>query len=162
MLPRWLTTPTVISVNLQKLQKKFKDVKDLDKNLRKKLKENGIKYLFPVQAEVIPWLLEANRNSSIAFPRDVCISAPTGSGKTLAFVLPVVQSLMRYKIKKIRALVILPTQDLANQVYKTFRVYVQDTSLNVALITGKNSFANEQKQLVFESMLLINIYKKGQ
>lgn len=153
VLPKWLANPTVISVNLQNLQTKVSDMTELDKNLRNKLKANSIRYFFPVQAEVIPWLLESNRHASAIFPRDICVSAPTGSGKTLAFVLPVIQALQRHTVKKIRALVILPTQDLANQVYKSFKTYSQDTSVDVCLITGNSSFQNEQKQLVVESKL---------
>lgn len=132
---------------------KVKDMKQLDKKLRKQLKDNGVKYFFPVQAEVIPWLLETHKQADIVFPRDVCISAPTGSGKTLAFVLPVIQALMNCTVRVIRALVILPTQDLANQVFKSFKLYTQNTNLKVTLITGSNSFANEQKQLVAESKI---------
>lgn len=149
VLPKWLANPTVVSTNLQNLNKKVSSLKELDKKLRKCLKNNGIKYLFPVQAEVIPWLLQSHKCSDIVFPRDICVSAPTGSGKTLAFVLPVVQALMHHKIKKIRALIILPTQDLALQVFRTFKKYTQDTSLDVCIITGKNSFENEQRQLLY-------------
>lgn len=151
VLPTWLVNPTIISVNLHNLDIKVSEVKLLDKGIRKLLKANGIKYFFPVQAEVIPWLLEANRNSSIIFPRDICVSAPTGSGKTLTFVLPVIQSLKKYTVKKIRALVILPTQDLAAQVFKTFKLYSQNTNIDVCLITGTNSFGVEQQQLIQES-----------
>lgn len=129
-------------------------MKQIDKVLRKLLKLNGIKYFFPVQAEVIPWLIESYKNANIVFPRDICVSAPTGSGKTLAFVLPVIQALKKYTVKKIRALVILPTQDLATQVFKTFRLYSQTTNLDICLITGTNSFAVEQQQLVQNSKFL--------
>ncbi|RZC34682.1 Helicase C and/or DEAD domain containing protein [Asbolus verrucosus] len=88
VLPQWLANPTVISSNLQNLSAKVSKMKQLDKSIRKTLRANGIKYLFPIQAEVIPWLLEVRRHADIMFPRDVCVSAPTGSGKTLAFVLP--------------------------------------------------------------------------
>lgn len=52
--------------------------------------------LCPVQAAVIPALLESTANGFLVArggyrPRDLCVSAPTGSGKTLAFVIPVVQ-----------------------------------------------------------------------
>ncbi|KAF5304928.1 hypothetical protein FQR65_LT00812 [Abscondita terminalis] len=151
VLPKWLSNPTVISVNLQNLEHKVAKMKCIDKHLRKKLKINGIKYLFPVQAEIIPWLIQSHRDSDVVVPRDVCVSAPTGSGKTLAFVLPVVQALKNHLTKKIRALVILPTQDLAFQVFKTFENYVQGTSLKVLLITGKCTFEAEQHQLVFEN-----------
>lgn len=152
VLPKWLANPTIISVNLQELHVKVKDMKELHKSLRKTLKKNGVKYFFPVQATVIPWLLESNKQAKLIFPRDVCVSAPTGSGKTLAFVLPIIQALMDYSIKAIRALIILPTQDLALQVFKAFQLYTKYTNLNVALATGKSKFCIEQKQLVYENV----------
>ena len=125
-------------------------MKLLDKNIRTKLKMNGVKHFFPVQQEVIPWLIKTN-NATIMLPRDLCVSAPTGSGKTLAFVLPIIQTLQNYTVKLIRALVILPTQDLAQQVFKTFKKYISETNVNVSLVTGKSSFSAEQKLLVKES-----------
>ncbi|CAG9762317.1 unnamed protein product [Ceutorhynchus assimilis] len=148
VLPRWLTNPTIISVNLQKLENKVSDIKALDQQLRQLLIANGVTSFFPVQAEVIPWLLESNKHSDIIFPRDICVSAPTGSGKTLAFVLPVIQMLKKYTVKKIRCLVILPTQDLARQVFGAFKTYSEGTSIDICLITGQNSFEVEQKQIV--------------
>lgn len=153
VLPKWLASPTVISVNLQDLKTKISDIKQLDKSLRKALKANGIKKLFPVQATVIPWLLEASKHADIVIPNDICVSAPTGSGKTLAFVLPVIQALKSYTVKRIRAIVILPTQDLAKQVFRTFKKYTQNTHLDVCLISGRSPFENEQKQLVTESKI---------
>ncbi|KAL1512740.1 hypothetical protein ABEB36_002280 [Hypothenemus hampei] len=151
VLPKWLANPTIISVNLQKLETKVSDMKVLDKSLRKLLKAKGILNFFPVQVEVIPWLLESNRHSDIMFPRDVCISAPTGSGKTLAFVLPLIQVIKKHHIKKIRALVILPTRDLAVQVFTTFKTYSEGTNIDICLITGQNSFEAEQRQLVYKN-----------
>lgn len=126
-------------------------MKCLSKSLRKKLKENGIKKFFPVQAEVIPFLLKANDDAKVVIPSDICVSAPTGSGKTLAFVLPIVQALQNYTIKRIYALAILPTQDLAIQVYNTFKEYTVGTKLEVGLVTGKVPFNTEQANLVNES-----------
>lgn len=151
VLPKWLANPTVIPVNLQELTYKVSHMKQLDKDLRSKLKANGVTYFFPVQVEVIPWLLRSNTHAQLIIPQDVCVSAPTGSGKTLVFVLPVLQALKRYCVKQVRALVILPTQDLALQVWKTFRSYAQGTSVDVCMITGQMPFADEQKQLVYKS-----------
>lgn len=55
-----------------------------------------ILFLFSVQAEVIPAVLESSQQGLLIGrggykPRDICVSAPTGSGKTLAFVIPVIQ-----------------------------------------------------------------------
>lgn len=49
--------------------------------------------------------------------RDLCICSPTGSGKTLAYSLPVVQMLSSRVVRRLRALIVLPTRDLAIQVY---------------------------------------------
>lgn len=142
----------MISVNLQDLQTKTSSLKNvLAKSLRRLLKANGVRYLFPVQAAVIPFLIRGYRHRDVVYPRDICVSAPTGSGKTLAFVLPVIQALTSTRTtnnKRIRALVVLPTQDLAAQVHKTFRLYAVGSGLDVALITGNVPFAVEQKQLV--------------
>lgn len=131
-------------------------MKCLDKSLRTKLKANGIKKFFPVQAEVIPWLLKTNDDVDVIIPPDICVSAPTGSGKTLAFVLPIVQALKKYTVKRIYALAILPTQDLATQVYNTFKEYVEGTNLDVCLVTGNVPFAVEQKKLVAECKCIHN------
>lgn len=150
VLPNWLSHPTVISSNLHNTKNKVSKLKSLNKTIREKLKSNNIKYLFPVQAEVIPWLLQVNDKSEVLWPPDLCVSAPTGSGKTLAFVLPVIQALSKFDVRKIRALVILPTQDLAAQVFKAFKCYSSE-NLEVCLLTGKNLFEHEQKQLVYFS-----------
>lgn len=81
------------------------------------------------------------------WPNDICVSAPTGSGKTLAFVLPILQVLYKRIIPKIRALVVLPVQDLANQVFKVFETYAEPTDLKVLLLTPKRSFTAEQNLL---------------
>nr|XP_022913086.1 probable ATP-dependent RNA helicase Dbp73D [Onthophagus taurus] len=152
VLPKWLSNPIVISVDLQNLTNKVSHIENLDKSLKKQLKLNGIKYLFPVQAAVIPWVIKSIQQSSIVIPKDICVSAPTGSGKTLAFVLPVIQALLKRTVKKIRALVILPTLDLAMQVFKCFKKYTVGTKLDVLCITGKSVFEQEQKQLVHNNV----------
>lgn len=71
----------------------------------------SITSLFPVQLAV--WQETIGPGS---FERDLCINSPTGSGKTLAYALPIVQMLSTRAVKCIRALVVLPTRDLALQV----------------------------------------------
>ncbi|XP_060536137.1 probable ATP-dependent RNA helicase Dbp73D [Cylas formicarius] len=146
VLPQWISHPTLISADLKNLKTKISDLKVLDKHLRKLLKANGLVNMFPVQAQVIPWLLQSN--NCIMFPRDLCVSAPTGSGKTLSFVLPIIQLLKEYSFKRLRALVILPTQDLARQVFKSFKIYSKGTTLDILLSVAQNSFQVEQKNLV--------------
>lgn len=76
------------------------------------MKSKGINSLFPVQVAV--WQESIGPG---AFERDLCVNSPTGSGKTLAYALPIVQMLSNCTLKCLRALVVLPTRDLALQVY---------------------------------------------
>lgn len=71
----------------------------------------GISKLFPVQVAV--WQETVGPGN---FERDLCVNSPTGSGKTLAYALPIVQMLSTRVVKCLRALVVVPTRDLALQV----------------------------------------------
>jgi len=97
---------------------------------------------------VIPWLLASLQRPAMYWPSDVCVSAPTGSGKTLAFALPIIQALYSRLTPQIRALVVLPVQDLAKQVAKVFNTYCRMTNLKVILLSSGLSLQEEQKQLV--------------
>ncbi|BES92167.1 ATP-dependent RNA helicase [Nesidiocoris tenuis] len=154
VLPKWLAEPVVISTDLSCLTVKAKKFTVLDELLRKNLKANGVKYLFPVQAEVIPWLVRRNCSGKLhkpgcTAPRDLCVSAPTGSGKTLTYVLPIVNSLKDRLVPKLRALIVVPVQELALQVVDVFRKYIQGTKLRVEASTGgKTDLKAEQWKLV--------------
>ena len=79
------------------------------------LKEHGFHTPTPVQAEVIPRVLEGN---------DVVAMAQTGSGKTAAFVLPILK-LWHERLgegkRKLKVLVLAPTRELALQIAEVFR-----------------------------------------
>jgi superfamily II DNA/RNA helicase len=79
--------------------------------LVKNLEEDEYDTFFPIQALVIPDVIASERHAHIR-NRDVCVSAPTGSGKTLSFVLPVLNSLAGRRVRRLRALVVLPSRDL--------------------------------------------------
>ena len=151
VLPKWLAQPDVVSVDLGDQQMAVDDMKELDEGLMETLKSNGVKYFFPVQRQVIPQLLNAWK-IKFFWPSDICVSAPTGSGKTLAFVLPIIQTLKTRIVPRVRALVILPVQDLAVQVFKVFQTYANKTNLRVKLISGQKSFSQEQTELVVKGV----------
>ena len=104
----------------------------LPSTLTDRLSKEGVTHLFPgldendysgfqkqfspVQRQVIPRLLSLSTLYPRLRPPDVCVAAPTGSGKTLAFVLPIVASLQGRMVPRVRAIAVLPTQDLALQV----------------------------------------------
>ncbi|XP_047438839.1 ATP-dependent RNA helicase DDX51 [Mugil cephalus] len=152
VLPQWLAEPDVIHRDIKSNLVPISEVAGLSAHLQKKLQNNGIQHLFPVQAEVIPAILESAQQGLLIGrggykPRDICVSAPTGSGKTLSFVIPVVQVLMERVVCEVRALAVLPTKELAQQVYKVFRSYAEGTALKVVMLAGQKSFAAEQASL---------------
>jgi superfamily II DNA/RNA helicase len=74
----------------------------------------------------------------------LCVSAPTGSGKSLAYLLPIVHGLAGRKQSVLRALIVLPTRDLALQVAS---VASQFKSVNVHCFVGQHSMAEERAAL---------------
>uniref|UniRef100_A0A8C4XMW2 ATP-dependent RNA helicase n=1 Tax=Falco tinnunculus TaxID=100819 RepID=A0A8C4XMW2_FALTI len=152
-LPQWLAQPKLVQKRIKDNLIPIGDVPGIHPRLLKKLQMNGIESFFPVQAEVIPAILQGASNGYLMGqggyrPRDICVSAPTGSGKTLSFVIPIVQVLLDRVVCQVRALVVLPTKELAQQVSKVFNIYTDGTGLKVVLITGQKSFAKEQEMLV--------------
>ncbi|MEL6344164.1 MAG: DEAD/DEAH box helicase [Myxococcota bacterium] len=84
----------------------------------------------PIQAAAIPPLLAGH---------DVLGGARTGTGKTAAFALPVLQHLSKTPARgrrRIRALVLAPTRELAAQVGESFRIYSKHLDLRTQVIFG--------------------------
>jgi ATP-dependent RNA helicase RhlE len=101
----------------------------LDKSLTDALKALGYDSPTPIQQQAIPAILAG---------KDIMAGAQTGTGKTAAFALPILQQLIKYTetSRPIRALVLTPTRELAQQVYKSFLSYAENTALNVAVVYG--------------------------
>ncbi|OMO65756.1 hypothetical protein COLO4_31019 [Corchorus olitorius] len=115
----------------------------LDPRLEAALEKMGISSLFPVQVAV--WQETVGPG---AFERDLCINSPTGSGKTLSYALPIVQMLSTRAVKCLRALVVLPTRDLALQVKEVFAAIAPAVGLTVGLAVGQSSIADEISELI--------------
>eukprot|EP00088_Acartia_fossae_P048445 TRINITY_DN5286_c0_g1_i14.p1 TRINITY_DN5286_c0_g1~~TRINITY_DN5286_c0_g1_i14.p1 ORF type:complete len:614 (-),score=155.09 TRINITY_DN5286_c0_g1_i14:157-1998(-) len=147
ILPNWLLNPDVAEIDYLSNQLPVTDMQGLDTVLTDRLQKLGFKHFFPVQRQIVPILLKPH----IYRPHDVCVSAPTGSGKTLAFVLPIIQRLKSRIVPKVRAMVVLPTVDLAQQVYRVFHVFAAGTGLKVKALTGQSSMAKEQADLYRQS-----------
>ncbi|MGA6096384.1 DEAD/DEAH box helicase [Stutzerimonas marianensis] len=87
----------------------------------------------PVQVAAIPPALEG---------RDLRVTAQTGSGKTAAFVLPMLNRLIRDAQPRVdvRALILLPTRELAQQTLKEVERFSQFTFIKSAIVTGGEDF----------------------
>ncbi|MFS1922053.1 DEAD/DEAH box helicase [Vibrio lentus] len=86
-----------------------------------------------VQEQAIPLVLEG---------KDVLAGAQTGTGKTAAFGLPIIQRLIETKDnvipnpKLVRALVLVPTRELAQQVFDNVTSYAKGTDIKVVVAYG--------------------------
>lgn len=150
MLPNWLAHPTIISKNLTEKSTPIESVDYISEALKKCLESMDIHHLFPVQEAVVPYILNVHAKPSPFRPRDICVSAPTGSGKTLAYALPIVQQLSNRVSREIRALIVLPVNELAVQVLKILQKLCEATNLKVTLLSKFTPFEVEQHQLVEE------------
>ncbi|WP_204346204.1 DEAD/DEAH box helicase [Psychroserpens algicola] len=112
----------------------FKDLK-LNRPILRAIAEAGYDNPTLVQEKTIPVVLEG---------KDSITSAQTGTGKTAAFALPILQLLFDKqdapkKGKKVRALIVSPTRELAIQISKNFTTYATYTNLRTAVIYGGTS-----------------------
>ena len=114
------------------------------------LRRDGFSSFFPIQALVIPEVITSERHPYLR-AQDVCITAPTGSGKTLGYALPILNALSQRRIRRLRALVVLPGRDLARQVHSVFEDYVKGSNLRVGLAIGQSDFKAEQQALTIDT-----------
>ena len=99
----------------------------LAKELTRAVADEGYEHPTPIQREAIPLVLAG---------RDLIGSAQTGTGKTAAFLLPILQRLAGGQSHALRALILVPTRELAEQVLQSARTYGRHLSLTAAAIYG--------------------------
>ena len=113
----------------------------LDKRLLDTLDHMGIETPTEIQQQAIPVGLSG---------KDLMASSKTGSGKTLAFLLPAMQRIISTRAlskKDPRVLILLPTRELANQVYSQLRLLVANTQYKAIKILGGENFNDQAKSL---------------
>ncbi|QHI38771.1 ATP-dependent RNA helicase RhlE [Kordia antarctica] len=116
-----------------------------------KLNKPIIRALFEKNYEE-PTLVQERAIPAILAKKDIIVSAQTGTGKTAAFALPILQLLYDKqdapkKGKKIKALVICPTRELAIQIEENFVAYSKYTNLRTGLVFGGASIEPQKEML---------------
>ena len=116
---------------------------DLHPDLHKGVKAMGFTAPTPIQVQAIPAALGG---------KDVLGSAQTGSGKTLAFVVPILDKLLRVRPEPgakptVRALILVPTRELAAQVETAVRDLSRFCPVQCALVIGGVSYHNQVQAL---------------
>lgn len=101
-------------------------------NIQKALISSGYTIPTPIQEKAIPLVLEG---------KDLICCAQTGTGKTAAFALPMLQILDAEKTprkfrRNIKALVLTPTRELAQQVSDSFRTYGENSGIRNTVVYG--------------------------
>jgi ATP-dependent RNA helicase RhlE len=81
----------------------------------------------PIQARAIPRVLENH---------DIMGVAQTGTGKTAVFVLPILNRLMGKKTAGVRALIMAPTRELAEQIHQAIETFGRKTHLKSVTVYG--------------------------
>ena len=102
--------------------------------LARAVADMGYEQMTPIQAQAIPVVIAG---------RDVMGAAQTGTGKTAAFALPLLQRMLKHENTStsparhpVRALVLLPTRELADQVAQQVKLYAKYTSLRSTVVFG--------------------------
>ncbi len=118
---------------------------ELDARLLRAVAEIGYTELTPIQQRAIPIVLSG---------RDVMGAAQTGTGKTAAFSLPILHQLLPLASTSVsparhpvRALVLAPTRELADQVFSNIDAYARHTPLRCACVFGGIDMAPQTAQL---------------
>jgi superfamily II DNA/RNA helicase len=102
------------------------------------LSEAGIDRPFPIQVMTIPDALAG---------RDVAGKAKTGSGKTLAFGIPMIQRMKKAEKKQPRAVVLVPTRELAAQVADALQPLLVHQGMNLVAVYGGASMQDQNDAL---------------
>src|SRR5574343_1314573 len=121
------------------------DTLPLDAKLLRAVDDQGYATMTPIQAKAIPIVLAG---------RDVMGAAQTGTGKTAAFSLPLLQKMLRHENASasparhpVRALVLAPTRELADQVAVNVKAYAKHSQLRVACVFGGIDMAPQTAEL---------------
>jgi superfamily II DNA/RNA helicase len=110
----------------------------VDAAVNARLEKLGITTPLPIQSATIPAALAG---------RDICGKAPTGSGKTLAFGMPIVAHLEQSRPRRPRALILVPTRELASQVHAVLGTLLGRDANRVVSIFGGTGYRDQVRAL---------------
>ena len=123
----------------------FKDL-GIDQDIYQALEGRGITSPFPIQEQAIPLALTG---------QDIIGQAKTGTGKTLGFGLPLIQSLGLNPEKGAKALVVVPTRELAIQVADDLKLACSNRSTTVAAIYGGKAYEGQIAEIDAGAQIIV-------
>lgn len=113
----------------------------IDPRLISSIKHLGFEQATEVQEAAIPLILGGC---------DIMATSQTGSGKTIAYGLPLLQRMLkqrRFEQRKVRAVILAPTRELAIQVHANMKHLAMSLDYQIQLIIGRESFQHQEKLL---------------
>src|SRR5439155_4622508 len=121
------------------------DELNLSPEVRRALAERGYVHPTPVQAKAFAPVMEG---------RDLIVRSKTGTGKTAAFGLPMLEKIPRGE-RKVRALILCPTRELAMQVAAEIGDLGKYRDIKVTAIYGGASMKTQEDALEFGSAIVV-------
>ena len=126
------------------------DALGLSPKILKALEKTSLKTPTPIQAQAIPHVMQG---------KDLMGLAQTGTGKTAAFGLPLLHRLLDIGHppgpKNVRALILVPTRELATQIKDNFLTFTQGTAVKVVMVVGGASVNKQAQSLVKGADVLV-------
>lgn len=110
------------------------------------LSTRGIVDAFPIQEQTIPLALTG---------QDIIGQAKTGTGKTFGFGLPVLQRIGATPEPGVQALVVVPTRELAVQVYEDLEIASENRAATVVPIYGGKAYEGQIEQLKAGAQIVV-------
>ena len=125
--------------NAQELHMSFQSL-GLKAEILRAVESAGYSTPTPIQAKAIPLVIDG---------KDLMAGAQTGTGKTAGFTLPILHRLSQNKVKgrPIRALVLVPTRELAAQVHENVQTYSQFLEIKSTVVFGGVNIRPQISQL---------------
>jgi superfamily II DNA/RNA helicase len=118
----------------------------IDQDIIDALASKGIVDAFPIQEQTIPLGLPG---------QDIIGQAKTGTGKTFGFGIPVVQRLGLDPEHGVKALIVVPTRELAVQVYEDIDLLTSNRSTSVVAIYGGKAYEGQIDQLKAGAQIVV-------
>ncbi|WP_434810317.1 DEAD/DEAH box helicase [Microbacterium sp. bgisy189] len=118
----------------------------VDQDIVDALAAKGIVDAFPIQEQTIPLGLPG---------QDIIGQAKTGTGKTFGFGIPVVQRLGLDPEPGVKALIVVPTRELAVQVYEDMDMLTSNRSTSVVAIYGGKAYEGQIDQLKAGAQIVV-------
>ncbi|QIG40305.1 DEAD/DEAH box helicase [Microbacterium sp. 4R-513] len=118
----------------------------VDQDIIDALASKGIVDAFPIQEQTIPLGLPG---------QDIIGQAKTGTGKTFGFGIPVVQRLGPDPAPGVKALIVVPTRELAVQVYEDIDMLTQNRPTSVVAIYGGKAYEGQIEQLKAGAQIVV-------